>query len=205
MQQLMNKRFWSKALGLLVISMGLCLACNRIAYAEDQFIYDPNSVVSASMKGKLDKLLAELDSKKNLLIEEHILPTLGKDDPLKVVGELAHKLDARGSKAEYRALIVYILDSNFVQIYPNKKLGAIIDTNTLAGVADNAKKQLQEKNYDEMARISIAGIYHFYQQSGVTQEAKENTSNKSLYNMLIALVVLAVVVGIVKLSSKKSG
>ncbi len=204
MQHMMNNQFWAKALGLL-LTLGLSLASAKIAYADEQFIFDPNGVVSASMKVKLDKLLTELDQKKNLLIEEHILPTLGNDDPLKVVGELAQKLDSRGSTAENRALVLYVLDNNFVQIYPNQKLASIIDSAALASVAENAKQQLQQRNYDEMARVSIAGIYHFYQKSGTLQPTESSESNKkAIYNMLFALIVLVVVVGLIKMSTKKS-
>jgi hypothetical protein len=202
--QMMNKQFWTKTLGFLV-ALGLNLACAHIAYADSEYIFDPNKVVSSSMKGKLDKLLSELDAKKSLLIEEHILPTLGKEDPLKVVGEFAQKLDSRGSKAEYRALVLYVLDNNFVQIYPNKKLASIIEQTAFVSVADNAKKELQQKKYDEMARISVAGIYHFFQKSGVQQATDSGESNKkAIYNMLFALIVLAVVVGLIKMSTKKS-
>jgi|GEM_PF-5023948 len=204
MQTFLNKTIGAK-LSWLLLTVGLGFACNQVAFAEDNYINDQANVVSPAMKGKLDKLLSELETKKNLLIEEHIVPTLGNDDPLKIINELSDKLDARNSKAENRALILYVLDNGFVHIYPNKPLATIISKENIASIVQNATKKLQDKNYDEMARIGIAGIYHYYQNSATDKTSdKSSTGKKTLLNMLLVLVLLVVVIGIVKMSNKKS-
>lgn len=201
MQKMMNK-----SIGLLsFLLMAVSLSIASVALADEQYIFDQPNVVSAPMKDKLEKLLTELDTKKNLLIEEHIIKTIDKNDPHKIIGELAHKLDARGSKAENRALVLYVLDDNFVEIYPNEKLAAIIKTENIASITQNAKNKLQEKNYDEMTRIAIAGIYHYYQKNPTEQSIKKDDSGKStLFNMLIAVILLVVVVGIIKMKNRQS-
>lgn len=196
----------NKSIGLLsFLLMAVSLSIASVALADEQYIFDQPNVVSAPMKDKLEKLLTELDTKKNLLIEEHIIKTIDKNDPHKIIGELAHKLDARGSKAENRALVLYVLDDNFVEIYPNEKLAAIIKTENIASITQNAKNKLQEKNYDEMTRIAIAGIYHYYQKNPTEQSIKKDDSGKStLFNMLIAVILLVVVVGIIKMKNRQS-
>ena len=201
MQRIMNKSIG--ALGFLVVTLSLSILSPRLAFADEQYIFDQGNVVTAPMKSKLEKLLTELDIKKNLLIEEHIIKTIDKNDPHKIIGELAHKLDARGSKAENRALVLYVLEDNFVEIYPNEKLAAIIKKENFASITQNAKNELQQKNYDEMTRIAIAGIYHYYQ-SPTEQTVEKNEGKKTLYNMLFAIILLVVVVGLIKMSNKKS-
>ncbi|HRE33005.1 MAG TPA: TPM domain-containing protein, partial [Candidatus Berkiella sp.] len=160
----------TKVLACLVVIMGLFISPLVVWAQQANYVHDEANVVSTAMKEKLEKLLAELDEKRNLRIEEVILPSLNNQDPSKIVGELAQKLDAHETKAEYRALILYVTDSGYIQIYPNQKLATILEEKSLANIVQTATKQLQEKNYDEMARVGVAGIFHYFQKNPETQD-----------------------------------
>lgn len=193
----------TKVFSCLVVMMGLCLSPSIVWAQQANYVHDEANVVSAAMKDKLEKLLAELDEKKNLRIEEVILPSLNNQDPSKVVGELAQKLDAHETKAEYRALILYVTDSGYIQIYPNQKLSAILGEQSIANIVQTATKQLQEKNYDEMARVGIAGIFHYFQKNPQTQDKNAAQGrSKTMINLLLVIVALVVVVGLIKFGRK---
>ncbi len=203
MQLQLNRIMLSQTFGWIFLSLSLLLA-PWIANAQTNYIYDNANVLSSAMKDKLEKLLTELDEKKNLRIEEVILPSFENKDPEAVVRELAQSLDSHGSKAEYRALVLFVLDNNDIQIYPNDKLAAIIHDKAKENIIKNAKLKLVAKNYDEMARIGVAGIFHYYQKGAA--QAGENASDKQTkkyVNLLMILIGLGAVVGIVMFSRKK--
>ncbi|MCS5712350.1 TPM domain-containing protein [Candidatus Berkiella aquae] len=194
----------TKMLSCLVVIVGLFISPSIIWAQQANYVHDEANVVSAPMKEKLEKLLTELDEKRNLRIEEVILPSLNNQDPSKVVGELAQKIDAHETKAEYRALILYVTDSGYIQIYPNQKLSAILDEKSLANIVQTATKQLQEKNYDEMARVGVAGVFHYFQKNPETQVKNDAEGrSKTMINLLLIIVALVVVVGLIKFGRKQ--
>ncbi len=193
----------SQTLGWVFLSISLLLS-PIVANAQTNYVYDNANVLSASMKDKLEKLLVELDEKKNLRIEEVILPSFEDKDPDTVVSELVQNFDSHTSNAEYRALILFVIDNATVQIYPNDKLAALINDKAKENIIQNAKLKLTAKNYDEMARIGIAGIFHYYQK-GATQTGNNSSegSTKKYVNLLIMLIGLGAVVGLIMFSRKK--
>jgi len=206
MQSIQKVSIWAKTVRLLVIALWIGMVYSSTALAEYNYIKDEANVLSDTIKQRLNKLLISLEEQKNIRIEEVILPTIGSKDPLQVVGELARELDANPTKAENRVLIVYVLDSGFIQIYPNAKLSTILTKENIDNVIQNASTKLQDKNYDEMARIGVAGVYHHYQrkQAASSDGAQNNKqSKKTLFNIFIALALLGVVVVLIKMSSKK--
>ncbi|MGE3319793.1 MAG: YgcG family protein [Candidatus Berkiella sp.] len=205
MQSIQQVSVWAKAMRLLVIAMCLGMVYSTAALAEYSYIKDEANVLSDTIKQRLNKLLSSLEEQKNIRIEEVILPTIGSKDPLQVVGDLARQLDANPTNAENRVLIVYVLDSGFIQIYPNAKLATILNQENIDNVIKNASTPMKEKNYDEMARIGVAGVYHHYQKhQPVDKAASEKKTKKTMFNILIALGLLGVVVALIKLTSKKS-
>lgn len=203
----MNKLIseWTKVLSLMVIFIGLSVAYTPLAFAESNYIHDEANVISASMKEKLNQLLGDLEKGKNIRIEEVILPTVGTQDPSTVASEIVQKFDSKASPAENQAVIIFIIDNGFIQIYPNQKLAAALDEKTIASIIKNASKSMQDKKYDEMARVGVAGVYHYFQKSNAGNGAsKESSSKKPLLNIAFALLVLVVIVGLIKFSNKKS-
>lgn len=196
---------WTKILSLIVMFIGLSIAYAPFAFAESNYVHDEANVLSASMKEKLNQLLSDLEKGKNIRIEEVILPTVGTQDPSTVAGEIVQKLDSKASPAENQAVIIFIIDNGFIQIYPNQKLAAALDEKTIASIIKNASKSMQDKKYDEMARVGVAGVYHYFQKSNAGNGAgKESSSKKPLLNIAFALLVLVVIVGLIKFSNKKS-
>lgn len=203
MQIRLNPIMLSQMLGWVLLSISLLLS-PIVANAQTNYVYDNANVLSASMKDKLEKLLTELDEKKNLRIEEVILPSFENKDPDTVIRELAQSLDSHGSKAEYRALVLFVLDNGTVAIYPNDKLATIINDKAKENIIKNAKLKLAAKNYDEMARIGVAGIFHYYQKGGAqTGDNTAEGSTKKYVNLLIMLIGLGAVVGLIMFSRKK--
>jgi len=196
---------WTKILSLMVMFIGLSVAYAPFAFAESNYVHDEANVLSASMKEKLNQLLGDLEKGKNIRIEEVILPTVGTQDPSTVAGEIVQKLDSKASPAENQAVIIFIIDNGFIQIYPNQKLATALDEKTIASITKNASKSMQDKKYDEMARVGVAGVYHYFQKSnGNNGAGKETSSKKPLLNIAFALLVLVVIVGLIKFSNKKS-
>lgn len=204
MQLQSNRIRLSQTLSWIFLSLSLLLS-PWIANGQTNYIHDNANVLSSAMKDKLEKLLTELDEKKNLRIEEVILPSFENKDPEAVVRELAQNLDSHTSNAEYRALILFVLDNGTVQIYPNEKLATLINDKAKTNIIQNAKLKLSAKNYDEMARIGIAGIFHYYQK-GAAQAGDKSTNDqtKKYVNILIMIIGLVAVVGLILFSRKKS-
>lgn len=195
----------TKIFSIIIMFLGLSLAWGPLAYAESVYVHDEANVLSASMKEKLNQLLGDLEKSKNIRIEEVILPTVGTQDPTTVAGEIVQKLDSKASPAENQAVIVFIVDNGFIQIYPNQKLAPALDEKNIAGITKNAAKSMQDKKYDEMARVSVAGVYHYFQKHNAANGAvKDSSSKKPLLNIAFALLVLVVIVGLIKFSNKKS-
>lgn len=196
---------WTTMLSLMVMFLGISLAYTPLAFAESNYVHDEANVLSASMKEKLEQLLSDLEKSKNIRIEEVILPTVGTQDPATVASEIVQKLDSKATPAENQAVIIFIIDNGFIQIYPNQKLAPALDEKAIAGITKNASTSMQDKKYDEMARVSVAGVYHHFQKSNATNGAvKDASSKKPLLNIAFALLVLVVIVGLIKFSNKKS-
>lgn len=207
MQRIQQLSIWIKTVRLLVIAMCIGMFYSNVVFAEYSYIKDEAGVLGDTIKQRLNKLLSSLEEQKNIRIEEVILPTMGTKDPLQVVGDLARQLDANPTNAENRVLIIYVLDNGFIQIYPNTKLSAILTKENIDGIIKNASKPMQDKNYDEMARMGVAGVYHYYQkqqpQGSADKTATAQKSKQPLLNILFVLVLLGVVVAIIKFSNKK--
>lgn len=145
---------------------------------------DYAQIVSPEIASRLEKLLAEIEEKKDLYIEEIILPSR-EGKPLDAV-EITYtqRLEQNTSPVDKRVLLLIILDDHFVKLYTSGNLSSIFTENVSNDIIGNVTMRMTEKRYDEMARIGVAGIYHYYEAS---QPKDQTTVKKNLIFFLVAI------------------
>lgn len=167
---------------------------NIVAYAQTPHIQDYANILSPKIKKELDVFLNEVESKKKLLIEEIILP-LDQVQPSQQ--ELLRLLDKTSSEANQKVLLVINSETSTVHIITTPNLNSIYNDAVKKDITENVLFNLKAKKYDEMARVGVAGIYHYY-------EKPSASSKKTIMNVIFLLLGLVAVVILLRLRPSKT-
>lgn len=186
----------------LVLIGLLCCFVSATVYA-GTYLQDNAHVVSEDMAGKLENILTDIQTKDGLHFEVVILPNFYDRQPEAVLNAYIEQLAKNAPNVDKRALLFIVLDNNIAVIRPTSNIASAFDEKSTNEILDNVKKSMSEKNYDEMARIGIAGVYHYYQKQFPTQKPQE-TSFKKLTNLGIIVAVLILVIFLVSSRKKKT-
>ncbi len=188
---------------LLLIGLLFCFISTTL-FAATTFLQDNAHVVSAEMASKLEKELEAIESRDGLHFEVVILPNFYNRDPQAVVDAYTQELAKNSANIDKRVLLLMVLDNKLAIIRPSSNIAAAYNEATVKEIIDNIKKNMDEKKYDEMTRIGIAGIYHYYEKQ--FPSAKQETSNKwkkySNLGVILATLVLVIIL-ITSLQKKK--
>ncbi len=165
-------------------------------------LQDHANVVSKDMAEKLEKELANIEAKDGLHFEVVILPNFYQRQPEAVLNAYIEQLAKNAPSTDKSVLLFIVLDNKIAVIRPSASIAAAYDAQVATEVTDNVKKNIDEKNYDEMARIGIAGIYHYFQKQFPSAQ-EPSSAWKRFMNLGIILVVLVMVIFLITAMQKK--
>lgn len=167
--------------------IGISLFFNSQVWATSEHLQDEAKVVNTVLKEKLEQLAHQLETKNGLYLKQIILSRF-RGDPTAHINSLIVHLNQETTHAS-QILIVIELESHFSQIYVSENLRAIFTPQVLKDINANIIKQMNEKDYDQMARIAFAGIYHYYNHTPAKSFSLFNLSLFALGLLLIFLLV----------------
>ncbi len=186
----------------LLLSLLICFVSTTL-FAESAHFQDNAKVVSADMASKLEIELGEIESKDGYHLEVVIIPNFYQRQPDAVITAFTQQLAKNAPSANKRALLLIVLENNLALIRPTTNIAAAYNTENSKDIIDNIKLQINQKNYDEMARIGVAGMFHYYQTKFGT-ETKSASSTKTLINVALFIIILIGVVFMITRMQKKS-
>lgn len=157
---------------------------------------DYAQAVSPEVSDRLEKLLIDIESKKKLYIEEVILPDTGGKSIESIENTFTQRLQQNTTSVEKRVLLLIILKDRFAKLYTTANLAKIYNDKVVADILANVNERMKERRYDEMARIGVAGIYHYYQEASPSQSKK-----KMLTNLIFFGVAIVAALGVATLLS----
>lgn len=160
-------------------------------------IEDYAQVLSPEITTRLEKLLDEIEAKKGLYIEEIILFEKGGKSLESIEKTFVERLEQNPTQTDKRVLLLIVMEDKFVKLYASGNLQNIYNQKNSNDIIANVKLRMAERRYDEMARIGVAGIYHYYQES--LPKEKKNY----LYNILFFTIAIIAVLVIGKFLPKK--
>jgi uncharacterized membrane protein YgcG len=182
---------------LCLLTVWLVIA-PTFAMAMATHLQDYAQVVSPEIAGRIEKLLAEIAEKKGLYIEEIILPSREGKSLNSVETMYTQRLEQDDTAIKKRVLLLIILDDHFAKLYSTENLSSVFSERISNDIVENVKHRLSEKRFDEMARIGVAGIYHYFEAS----QPKEKTNIKK--NLIFFLVAIAAAIGLAYFIPKKN-
>lgn len=185
----------------LLLSLLICFVSTTL-FAESAHFQDNAKVVSADMAAKLESELREIESKDGYHLEVVIIPNYNQRQPDAVITALTAQLAKNAPSADKRALLLIVLENNLAIIRPTPNIAAAYNTENSKDIIDNIKIQMNKKNYDEMARIGLAGMYHYYQ-TKFAIETKPASNTKTLLNVGLFIIALIGVVFMIRGMQKK--
>lgn len=183
---------------LLYLIIAWLMMAPTFAIAITPHLQDYAQVVSPEIANRIEKLLAEIAEKKGLYIEEVILPSREGKSLNSVETMYIQRLEHDETSINKRVLLLIILDDHFVKLYATENLSSIFNEKTSSDVIENVKQRMSEKRFDEMARVGVAGIYHYYEAS----QPKKPTNIKR--NLIFFLVAIAAAIGLAYFMPKKN-
>ena len=157
-------------------------------------LQDPANVVSPQIANRLEKLLTDIDTHKGLSINEVILPTTeGKSLDELSQTYIQHIEQSTPSVNNY-VLLLIILEDRSAKLYPSKNIEHAFNDKVSNDILENVIINLNEKRYDEMARIGVAGIYHYYEKS--QPRLQSHFSKNAIFYLItiIALIGMSIVI-----------
>ncbi|MBI2791843.1 MAG: TPM domain-containing protein [Gammaproteobacteria bacterium] len=168
------------------------------------FLQDNAKVVSPEMAEKLEKELGAIESRDGFHLEVVILPNFYGRQPEAVVNAFNEQLAKNAPNVDKRALLLIVTENGVVELRTTNNINSAFDAKSFKDISDNIKIKLHEKNYDEMARIGIAGVYYYYQKVFPNKPTKAaGSNNKQLFNIALFVILLIVVVFLVRAIPKK--
>lgn len=182
---------------LCLLTVWLVIA-PTFAMAMATHLQDYAQVVSPEIAGRIEKLLAEIAEKKGLYIEEVILSSREGKSLNSVEKMYTQRLEQDETAIKKRVLLLIILDDHFAKLYATENLASVFTERISNDVVENVKQQMSEKRFDEMARIGVAGIYHYFEAS----QPKEKSNIKK--NLIFFLVAIAAAIGLAYFIPKKN-
>ncbi len=185
----------------LLLSLLICFVSTTL-FAESVYFQDNAKVVSADMAAKLESELREIESKDGYHLEVVIIPNFYQRQPDAVITAFTAQLAKNAPSVDKRALLLIVLENNLAIIRPTPNIAAAYTADHSKDIIDNIKIQLSKKNYDEMARIGVAGMYHYYQ-TKFAIENKPASPTKTLLNIGLFIIVLIGVVFMIRNMQKK--
>lgn len=166
-----------------MLSSSIALASHLQDYAK---------VISPEVASRLEKLLGEIESKKGLYIEEVILPNRDGQSLESIESTYIKRLEQTNSTVDKRVLLLIVLDENFAKLYTSENLSKTFNAKSSNDIIANVTMRLSEKHYDEMARVGIAGIYHYFEASQPKQ--KSNTILNIIFFLLAIGAAIAIAI-----------
>jgi uncharacterized membrane protein YgcG len=174
-----------------------------ITYAATLHLQDNAKVVSADMAGKLEKELGIIESTDGLHLEVVILPNFYDRQPEAVVNAFTQQLAKNAPDVPKRALLLIVTSNGVVELRTTDNINSAFDAKNVKDISDNIKIKLNEKNYDEMARIGIAGVYHYYEKQFPNKQKAAKSNSKQIFNIALFIIILVGVVFMVRSMPKK--
>ncbi len=185
----------------LVLIGLLCCFVSATVYAAP-LLQDNAQVVSETMAKNLEKELVDIEARDGLHFEVVILPNFYQRQPEAVLNTYIDQLAKNAPSIDKRVLLFIVLENNLAVIRPSSNIVEAFNTQSANEIIENVKKNMAEKNYDEMARVGVAGVYHYYQAKFPSQKPAMDTWKKYT-NIAIILVTLIAVIFIISAQRKK--
>lgn len=188
----------------LVLIGLLCCFVSATVYAGD-YLQDNAKVVSEEMATNLDKELVNIESRDGLHFEVVILPNFYDRQPEAVLNAYIEQLAKNSPNTDKKVLLLIVLENQIAVIRPSSAIASAYNEQVANEIIDNVKKSMKEKNYDEMARVGIAGVYHYYQKQFPSASAQKPATDswKKMANIGIILAVLVGVILLINSQRKK--
>ncbi len=183
----MNTKKWYLLLSAFLI---LTFFSSFTLQALTLYIDDNANVISKDTDMKLSQLLADTEKEENFHVQAIVLPTFYGKAQDKVISAYYQNMIVN-SKVDRAALLIIVLDKEFVQIVTTPNIVRVFNVTVVKDIVANVKKQMLEKNYDEMLRVGVAGILHYYKEKAA--KSTHNSSLNILRNMG-GLLVIAVLI-----------
>ena len=187
---------------LLLIALLYCFISTTL-FAQEVYLQDNAHVVSSDMASKLETELGAMESRDGLHFEVVILPNFYNRDPQAVVDVYTQQLAKNSPSTDKRILLLIALDNKLAIIRPSSRVALAFDEAIAKEIADNVKKNIDAKNYDEMARIGIAGVYHYYEKQFPSPKKEATNPLKKFLNFGIIIAVLIAVIFLITSMQKK--
>lgn len=173
------------------------------AFAEGPYLQDNAKVVSQEMTGKLEKVMGEIEAKNGLHLEMVILPNFYNREPNAVINAFAQQLNKNATESSKKALILIVINPTEVAIKSTANIAEAFEGNASKDIIENVKTQINAKNYDEMARVGIAGMFHYYQKKFPTIQEKPKSLLKNYFNAGLMIILAIVIVFVFRMMQKK--
>lgn len=188
---------------ILLLSIILFLLSSS-SYGASLHLQDNAKVVSPEMTDKLEKELSAMEARDGFHLEVVILPNFYGRQPEAVINAFNEQLAKNAPDVAKRALLLIVTENGVVELRTTSNIQAAFNAKSFKDISDNVKIKLNEKNYDEMARVGMAGVYYYYQKAFPNKPAKgADSNNKQLFNIALFVILLIVVVFLVRAIPKK--
>ena len=161
---------------VMLPSLGLCA-----------HLHDPANVLSPQISNRLEKLLTDIESHKGLSINEVILPNAEGKSLDELSRTYIQHFEQSTPAVKNYVLLLIILEGSSAKLYPSKNVAHAFNEKVTNDILENVIINLNEKRYDEMARVGVAGIYHYYEKS---QPRLQSHFSKHAIFYLIAIIAL---------------
>ncbi|MBS0286807.1 MAG: TPM domain-containing protein [Proteobacteria bacterium] len=188
---------------LLLIGLLFCFISTTL-FADGMHLQDNAHVVSKDMADKLENELGAIESRDGLHIEVVVLPNFYERQPDAVLNAYIQQLAKNAPNVDKRVLMLIVLSSKVAVIRPTSNIAQAYNEANAKEIIDNVTKNLNEQKYDEMARIGVAGLYHYYQKEFPPQKAQVSEWKK-YGNLGIIIIALVFVIFLITSRQKKKG
>lgn len=158
-------------------------------FANVPHIQDDPKILSSEMTTKLEDLLTDIETKKQLRIEVVILNSFNDLSEEAVANAFYEQMDKNSPDINQKVLLLLATDRNYANIFPSVNLSSIYTPEITKDIVANVSKKLTEKNYDDAARVGIAGIYHYFDKNTEKPSALRNFGT-ILFNLIFVGVVI---------------
>ncbi|MFI4938256.1 MAG: TPM domain-containing protein [Candidatus Berkiellales bacterium] len=185
-----------KKLKMVIIGFVILSFCTAL-FAANTHLQDIAGVISSDMSMKLETLAAGIEKKNKLYIEEVILADFAGKSPDLVINSYIDKLKLTSPTIPNKALLIIVVGEDYAHLFVSPSLNSIYTDKVKQDIVENVKLQIRQNNYDEMARVGIAGVYHFY-------ETKPKGAKHPIMNIILIVVALIILAALFTLKRQKA-